>query len=195
MTIFLNLFIFLCTLGVCISYFRSEGKWDRAAGIRSFRFFTTLSNVLCAVSALLVAISALSGNIPGWVTVLKYTGTCAVTVTFLTVMFFLGPSFGYKALLGGTGFYMHLLGPLLAIFTFCFLECKTRISFGFSLIGLIPTALYAAVYLYKVVICPESRRWEDFYGFNRGGKWPLSIAAMMLGTFVICIVLRVLTGI
>ena len=39
----------------------------------------------------------------------------------------------------------------------------------------------------KVVYAPEDERWEDFYGFNKGGKWPLAYAGMVAGTIVICV--------
>ena len=50
--------------------------------------------------------------------------------------------------------------------------------------------LYGLFYLYKIMYAPEEKRWEDFYTFNRGGKWPISFAAMLLGGFLISIVLR-----
>ena len=37
----------------------------------------------------------------------------------------------------------------------------------------------AYLYINRVLFAPEGRRWEDFYGFNKGGKWPLSLAAML----------------
>ena len=43
------------------------------------------------------------------------------------------------------------------------------------------------LYLWKVVYCPEEKRWEDFYGFNKDGKWPVSYGIMIAGTLVICL--------
>ena len=115
-----------------------------------------------------------------------------VTVTLLTVIVFLGPALGYKSQLSGAGFYYHLVGPLLAIVSFCFLERVFDLSFVLSLLGIVPVLLYGLFYLYKVVLCPEEKRWEDFYGYNKSGKWPISFAAMMVGAFVICLLLRLL---
>ena len=118
---------------------------------------------------------------------LKYLGTSAVTVTLMTVFLFLGPSQGGdKSLLSGENLYMHLIGPVLAIVSYCFLE-KRALSFATALTGLIPVAAYGAVYLYKVILAPEAQRWEDFYGFNRGGKWPVSMAAMFAGAFLVSV--------
>ena len=49
--------------------------------------------------------------------------------------------------------------------------------------------LYGLLYLYKVLYAPEEKRWDDFYTFNREGKWPVSFAAMLLGAFLISVAL------
>ncbi len=67
-----------------------------------FRFFTILSNLLCAFACLLVLVFRIIRNVPASVLVLKYVGTSCVTLTFLTVMFFLGPVvYGFKQVLSG----------------------------------------------------------------------------------------------
>ena len=122
-----------------------------------------------------------------WAYYLKVMGTAAVTVTMLTVLIFLGRIYGYKPLLSGSDLFMHLITPLLAIISLCVFE-RRGISFLASFIGVIPVALYAPLYLYNVVYAPEEKRWEDFYGFNRDGKWPVAYALMVAGVAVICVV-------
>lgn len=183
----INTIIFLTTTVLVAGLFFQEGKWQPESGIKAFRYFTVLSNVLCAVSALVMAISQVSGSVSPGVVMFKYLGTVSVTVTLLTVLFFLGPTIGYKVLLSGRDLFLHLIGPLLAIISFCFLE-KKGISLGKALLGLLPVIIYGCVYLCKVVFSPEDKRWEDFYGFNKGGKWPVAFAAMMLGTLIVCLV-------
>ncbi len=145
------------------------------------RFFTVLSNLFCAAASLTVAVGWLSGSVPQAVWILKYVGTAAVTVTLLTVLVFLGPTIGYKKLLTGPDFGLHLLCPVLAILSFALLE-KPELAFGTVFLGLLPVLLYGFLYLYKVI---AAKTWEDFYGFNRGGKWPVSFAVMLAGTFLI----------
>ena len=58
------------------------------------------------------------------------------------------------------------------------------------LLGTLPVLLYGIYYLYRVVYAPQEKRWEDFYTFNRGGKWPIAFAAMVIAAFVISVVLR-----
>lgn len=187
--IILNLLIFLVTLALVVLFFRKDGKWVPERGRFAFRFFTCQSNVLCAVTALLTAVFRLAGNLPEWVWLLKYIGTAAVTVTMLTVFLFLAPSVGkdwVKVLLKGGDLFMHLLTPLLALFSFCVFE-KQGMTFPQSLTGMLPVVLYGPLYLYKILYAPAEKRWDDFYGFNKGGKWPVSFAAMLAGTFLICL--------
>ena len=187
--VFANAVIVLFTAVSTAVCFRKEGKWDLSSGLRALRFFTLLSNLLCGIASLLILLTAGQGAAPYGVWLLKYTGTSAVAVTFLTVMVFLGPSQGYKNQLKGFGCYLHLSGPLIAVISFCFLERWYPLSFAVSLIGLVPVILYGLLYLYKVVI---KKQWDDFYGFNKTGKWPVSFAAMVIGGFLLCLILRFL---
>ena len=155
-----------------------------------FRYFTVLSNLFCAAAAAITAIAGAFGTLPLWVVLLKYTGTAAVTVTLLTVLLFLAPSSGeWKKLLSGPDLIWHLICPLLAIVSFCAFEHKTRFGFGWTLLGVLPVLLYGIFYFSRVVLAREENRMEDFYGFNKGGKWYLSVPLMLLGAFAISVVL------
>ncbi len=150
------------------------------------RFFTALSNLLCALACLAVAVCRLFGTAPAAVLIVKFVGTAAVSVTFLTVMCFLGPVvYDYKRMLSGPDLWLHLICPVLAIVSLLLWD---RPDGGFWLVplGALPVALYGALYLDRVVI---AKRWEDFYGFNRGGKWYLSTVAMLLAALVVSLVL------
>lgn len=185
---FLNIVIALLTLIIVVSFFRKDGQWVPERGKFALRFFTTLSNLLCAAACLLTALAINAGGIPEWIWMLKYIGTAAVTVTMLTVLFFLAPTFGkgaLKVLLSGTDLFMHLITPLLALVSFCVFE-KRGMSFGQSLWGMLPVVLYGPVYLYKILFALPEKRWDDFYGFNKQGKWPVAFAGMVVGTFLIC---------
>jgi hypothetical protein len=129
---------------------------------------------------------------PYGVWLLKYIGTASVTVTFLTVMVFLGPTLGYKDQLKSWGLFLHLIGPLLAIVSFCFTERLYPLTLPLALLGDVPVLLYGLFYLYKVVLGPDTGRWDDFYGFNKEGKWPASFAGMLAGTFLLCLALMLL---
>ncbi|QUC66168.1 hypothetical protein [Aristaeella hokkaidonensis] len=185
---FLNILIALITLIIVVSFFRKEGQWVPERGKFALRFFTTLSNMLCAAACLLTALAINAGGIPEWIWMLKYIGTAAVTVTMLTVLFFLAPTFGkgaLKVLLSGTDLFMHLITPLLALVSFCVFE-RRGMTFCQSLWGMLPVVLYGPVYLYKILFALPEKRWDDFYGFNKQGKWPVAFAGMVIGTFLIC---------
>ena len=181
----INALIFAITAILVIRIFWKEGTWCLSKARYAFRFFTVQSNVFCAVAALCMALFPDSC----WAWTLKYIGTAAVTVTMLTVFFFLAPTMGgLKPLLMGNDLFMHLITPLMAILSFCLLE-KKGMAFSTALLGMLPLVLYGGWYLYKILYAPANKRWEDFYGFNRGGKWPIAMAAMMVGGFAICMML------
>ena len=52
-----------------------------------------------------------------------------------------------------------------------------------------PVFLYGCLYLKKVVFSSGVSQWDDFYGFNRNGKWRISFSAMLVGAFFVCILL------
>ena len=189
MQIILNLLIFLCTAWAYIGCFHDEEGWRLQRGLAVLRFFTIQSNLFCALASLALVTSLPAGFVPRWIWLWKYIGTAAVTVTLTTVLVFLGPAVGYKKLLSGRDLYLHLIGPLLAIASFCFCERFYPFPFPLALTGMLPVILYGTLYLYKVVLCPQEKRWEDFYGYNKNGKWPVSFAAMMLGGVLVCLLL------
>ena len=156
----------------------------RKIGVKQlFCYFTVLSNVFCAITSAIVLFAWIGGSLPLWVVLLKFVGTAAVTVTLLTVFLFLGPFSGeWKLLLSGPDLFLHLFNPLIAIVSLCFFE-HTDFAFGYVLLGLIPVILYGVWYYYRVVVLPENRRMDDFYGFNKGGKWPLSCVFMFVLAF------------
>lgn len=153
----------------------------------SFRYFTTLSNLFCAFTALVLLLSELFGAMPAWAVTLKYMGTVAVTVTFLTVFLFLLPaSRNIEGLLSnGPEIIMHVVTPLLAIFSFLGFENHGLSAWAIPL-AILPVLLYGWMYLQRVVL---QKAWPDFYGFNRDGKWQLSFAMMAAGTLVIAVLL------
>ncbi len=185
-----NIFIFVYTVCAFIQCFVEDGRWDLQKGLKALRFFTILSNLFCAAASLLVALTL--PRLPYRIWMLKYIATCAVTVTCITVLVFLGPAMGYKKLLSGRDFYLHLAGPILALLTFCFLERYYTLTVAASVLGVLPVILYGVLYLYKVVV---AKQWDDFYGYNKNGKWPVSMIAMFIGGFLVCMLIRFLTGI
>ena len=186
----INLIIFAVTTVLVIGLFRKDGNWCLERAKNAFRFFTVQSNVLCAISSLAMMIFPAAN----WAYFLKVIGTAAVSVTLMTVLLFLGPTYGYQYMFKGSDLFMHLLTPIMALVSLCAFE-RSGISLAESFIGVIPVALYGPLYCYKTIFAPEGKRWDDFYGFNKDGKWVLSYVLMHLGSAVICVVLYMLLNI
>ena len=187
MDLILNLLICALMLGVLIRFSRKDGRWTAENLRPAFRYFTVQSNAFCAAAALLLCLFPDAA----WAWTLKFVATAAVTVTMLTVLCFLGRLYGYRALLQGSDLIMHLINPLLALVSFCGFE-RRGLRFPLLLAGLIPVLLYGAHYFYRILLCAPEKRWEDFYGFNRGGRWYVSLPAMLSATLLICLGLAAL---
>jgi len=187
--IIINFSIFLVTTILLLFLWLRTRKDTPRKFRESFRYFTCLSNILCSVSALIFAMARFTGAVSDLSWTLKYIGTAAVTVTMLTVFLFLAPSVGkewYHVLLKGPfNLFMHLLTPVMSLISFCGFE-RRGMTFLQSLFGMLPVVLYGLLYLYKIIYASEPERWNDFYGFNKDGKWPLMFAVMLSGTFAIC---------
>ncbi len=152
----------------------------------SFRYFTVLSNLFCAFTALILLVCEFCGVLPAWAATLKYMGTVSVTLTFLVVLLFLWPSLGsIQGLWDGPELFLHFVTPLLAVLSFLFYE-KQGLSAWIIPLGLVPVLLYGWLYLNRVVI---AKTWRDMYGFNKNGRWKLSFSLLVLGTVAIAVLL------
>ena len=152
-----------------------------------FRYFTVLSNLFCALTALILLLSELFGAMPPWAVALKYMGVSAVTVTLLTVFLYLLPaSRSIQGLLSNRSErIMHVYAPILAILSFLGFE-QEGLSPWIIPLGLLPVVLYGWLYLDRVVLHPT---WEDIYGFNRAGRWKRSFTFMTLGAAAVAVLL------
>ena len=145
-------------------------SWDWGKE-QMFIFYTEDSNILSACICAMVAVGQLvciftGRELPRWLHTLKYIATCCLTMTFLTVVFVLGP---YCADQGGVVFlltessmlYHHLLNPLCVFVSFVFLEREPRLSARNIPLALVPTAVYGAIALWA----NYQRLWTGPYPF------------------------------
>ena len=132
-------------------------SWDWGKE-QMFIFYTEDSNILSACICAMVAVGQLvciftGKELPRWLHTLKYIATCCLTMTFLTVVFVLGP---YCADQGGVVFlrtessmlYHHLLNPLCAFVSFVLLEREPKLPARCVPLALVPTMLYGSVALW-----------------------------------------------
>ena len=186
-------FVAYCVVSLLLSGSAKEDALT-VRGFICFRYFTVDSNILAALSCLLLSgyqIAFLLGKIdiiPTFVYIFKFIGCCAVAVTLLTVVFFLGFVYGYAVLFSGVSFYLHLVCPLLCAVSFVFLE-GGRIPRRLAVLGALPVFLYGAVYLPAVLVFSA---WPDFYHFNAGGRWYISLPVMYAAAVAIAFGARAL---
>lgn len=184
----------LVTTGIFISYFFVKSD-ILENGWQSLRFFTTDSNLLAAIAAALVAVcdvQKLRGrrtDIAKPFMLLKYMGVVSLLLTFCTVMCLLVPIYGAERELTGTAFHMHVAAPVLSFVSFVFLEADRKISLAQSFLGLVPMAVYGTVYFLQVLVFEN---WMDFYAFNQGGRWYITVPVIFAATFLMCMLVRLL---
>ena len=197
-SLMLNGFVVLFVLLSTVFFFLQGGQGNmREGGKKALVYFTVDSNLLCALACLVICVADLlalrqgGGFLPRWLDLIKFTGSAAVGVTFFTTLCYLLPvtHFDFKLLYAGWNLFLHALCPLAAMASWAFTERSVSLPFAWTLLALIPTTLYGAVYLCQVVI---RKRWKDFYSFNAGGLWYLSVFIMLLLSFGIGAGLRAL---
>lgn len=211
----LNAAIVIFTFFAIGKFFVSSGDANmQLSGWKCMQYFTNLSNVLVALTALCVIPAQLKNlktgeeNLPKAVFLFKFVGTVSVTVTFLTCVFFLGPTSvisgaamgqgiqlsRYFAFFRGNTFFLHFFIPLLSVISVVFFERTENFTKKQALLGLLPTVVYSAVYFYEVVLVGwQNGGWFDFYGFTFGGNIkmaPVSALMMYAATLVIALAER-----
>ena len=89
-------------------------------------------------------------------------------------------------------FVLHLTGPLMCIVSFLMNDCGRPMPLKACLLALVPTAVYAVVYILFVAVL---KQWPDFYGFTFDMNIPAAAAAcavMILFAYSVAVVLRLL---
>ena len=195
--------ILFSTLFAVGQYFGGKVDALGSSGTTCFKYFTTDSNILMALASavmLFFDIQKLKDpqkNIPRWAEIFRFAGTVAVSLTFVVVVIFLAPrallTQGAQRAAGlftGNVFPLHVSTPLLAIFSWIFLDECRDLTFPESLWALVPVAVYGAVYFWLVIAV---RVWVDWYGFTLGGHFelaPVSILLILAVTLGITVLLR-----
>ena len=126
-------------------------SWDWGKE-QMFIFYTEDSNILSACICAMVAVGQLvciftGRELPHWLHTLKYIATCCLTMTFLTVVFVLGPMYEdgngwYIMLFTGSMLYHHFLNPVVAMVSFLLFEREPRLPLASVPLALVPTIVY-----------------------------------------------------
>ena len=171
-----------------------------SSGLYSLKYFTVLSNLLQAIVSLAWAAylgRALRGRAarpPRLLHGLRHAAVVSVALTFLTVVCFLGPVFGFRGMFSGANFWFHLVVPLASALDFCLLDREGPHALRETPLALIPMLLYGVGYVANLLIngvgqWPHSNDW---YGFASGGPvWSAVVfLVIILGTAGIALLLR-----
>lgn len=131
-------------------------------------YYTQLSNYFALISATIYTIylyknikaKTIENNnnkeikdttIPKWVSILKYSSTLSLLVTFLVVVFILTPMFGLKSfswmLLQGTNLYFHTICPILTFISFIFFEKHNIKGLRDNIRAMYFTMIYATLFI------------------------------------------------
>ena len=156
-----------------------------AAGLRTLRQFTVLSNLFEAYACIV------------WLykkdELIKYIGAVSLSLTFIVVLLFLGPVFGFKYMYLGSNLWFHLIIPIIAVLEI-FIFNKRIISINDNLLALIPMIIYGIGYIGNVLIngIRTSNSINDWYGFFTWGYLAAAFifVIIVLGTYFIGFIIK-----
>lgn len=150
-----------------------------ASGFSSLKYFTVLSNLFNGGMSLIYAGWLLRGiEITPIKKTWKLSAVSTVGLTFVTVMAFLGPVFGYRLMFQGANLWMHLILPVTSLLSFMFLERGIKMPFKYTIWVIMGALLYGTGYLLNIAFngigtWPDS---NDFYGFL---SWGCAVGAVI----------------
>ena len=165
--------------------------------LEMFKFFTVDSNMLMGLTALLFTIIQITKKeITKNMYRLNLMATTSVGLTFLVVFTYLGqisPG-GIKSMLQNSNLFFHLIIPVLSIINFTIFEGTNKLKIKDTLYGIIPTVIYAALYVTNLLLHVENGTVSpiyDWYWFVQNGiKYAIIVAPMIiLISYIISLIL------
>ena len=161
-------------------------------------FYTRLSNLLALIAGIFVFIFIIknkSGELPKWLSMLRYIATIMLFVTLLISLFVLTPAVGsfYKMMIVNQLKFHHLLCPLISIISFIFFEKGGVLTTKDNVLALIPTLVYGIV----MMILNAARVVDGPYPFLRVHNQPvwatiLWFVGIFFGAFLLGLIIRLL---
>ena len=190
----LVLFLTLVGLSLSLSDFFKSGSSE--AGIGTLKMFTTISNIIAAVAAATCLPFQIDGlrrdryRLPSWIVIVMYVGTVGVFLTFFTALTLISAFQGFvETMFTRSSLFMHTINPILITILFVVVVSDTRIKFSYSFISIGPTIIYMIVYAIMVF---GIGMWNDHYKANAFIPWPVTLIIVIIVSFGIAQLLRVL---
>ena len=174
----LNLVIFSFVLtGTIIAFTIGDGVL-MATFPEIFKYFTFQSNVYMGIVALIYAIFQLQiylgkkEKMSHVLNVFYHVGATAVGLTFLIVVLFLAPGYGFDKMYNYANLFFHALAPVVAMANYMFFNKECRIRVVDTLFAIVPSLLYGIVYF--IIVASLNGYGDiniDFYLFGKDGPW------------------------
>lgn len=185
--------ITLCVVyGTWLMFTRGgDGTGLLSSGLENLKYYTVLSNLFCGIVALAELVSCLCRKTDFDFTVLKFIASTVTGLTAVIIAAFLQPAYPNHNMYENANLWFHLIVPVIAV-TECIFTAdgaSARLSFGKTLVTMIPSALYGLFYVVNILIrgvgiWPDTNDW---YGFLNWG-WTIGIIiflAIILVTWLI----------
>lgn len=163
-------------------------------GTQYLKYLTVLSNLWLGIAETLYALSRFMNKVPTWVTRLKYIGVTLTTLTFVTVLLYIGPKTGFVSAYEDANLWLHLILPLLALFEYLILHREDILKPLDTLLPLLPIASYATFYIGNLIQNGYGGKHHpnDWYGFAETapiGAY-IAFAALLLVGWLIAVFLQ-----
>lgn len=150
-------------------------------GWKTLIFYTQLSNMITAASAILLVVLGQ----PYWITALRYISTCMLIMTFFVTICVLVPMGGDPKILlwSGNGLYHHVLCPIISTTSYIFVE--EHALRGLIWLPAIITLAYGLVMLYLNWLKKVDGPYPFFRVHNQSIKatviWMIVLMAVITG--------------
>lgn len=158
-------------------------------GIHALKYFTVLSNLLAILTAgcnvIFMLACGTETEFPLWLAEVDFMAAVSVTLTFLTVMLYLGRLYGYAEMLKGPNFELHLTCPVCMVLCFMLGINLPALTMRSTFLAVLPMILYGIWYMSNILIhgVIPGKNTNDFYGFARGGRKTLPFVFVLMLVF------------
>lgn len=187
--VILNILLIIVIIYQWLKMFLGKEAMLADRGFESLKYFTVLSNLFEALASLIWLFNQNEK--------LKYVAAVCLTLTFITVMVFLGPLFGFEIMFVGPNLWFHLFIPLIAIFELIFCN-QVPLNKTDNIYAILPMFIYGLFYTANVFIngMGSKNKTNDWYGFFSWGK-PFGFVIyfiITIATYLIALALRILSN-
>lgn len=174
----LNALVFLLVLAGTIVMVVVKSEELSESSLAAFKYFTFQSNIFMGIIALIygyyqfLQIKGKIEKIPQNLGIFNLIATSAVALTFIIVVIFLAPGYGYDKMYKNANLFFHGIVPVVAIINYLVFTRSERYRFPLTLLSIIPSFLYGLVYFIVVASLNGYGNLKiDFYLFGKDGPF------------------------